>query len=146
MPIDNAASAERAWQRPPAEILHAEELARLRAEDGDTPRPPGWQLSLSAARAFIAGDRALGIAPKIVAPVASIERMLVTLATGRVIELMLDPGIVVGAVDFHPDQALGEVKVGKRGRWGDLADAQSLATLDAISASELVRDLEGLRD
>ncbi|WP_244136454.1 AAA family ATPase [Burkholderia sp. BCC0405] len=49
-------------------------------------------MSLTAARAFIAGDRALGIAPKIVALIASIERMLVTLATGRGLMLVGEPG------------------------------------------------------
>ena len=78
-------------QRPPAEILYADQLARLRAKDKD-PRPPGWALSLKAARSFILGDAALDIAPKIVAPVASIERMLVTLATGRGLMLVGEPG------------------------------------------------------
>jgi MoxR-like ATPase len=81
-----------ALQRPPAEILHAGELARLAAGDGGNPRPPGWQLSLTAARAFILGDTALEVAPKIVAPAASIERMLVTLATGRGLMLVGEPG------------------------------------------------------
>lgn len=79
-------------QRPPAEILYAEQLVRLNERDGDTPRPPGWKLSLTAARAFILGDSALDIAPKIVAPAASIERMLVTLATGRGLMLVGEPG------------------------------------------------------
>ncbi|WP_418124775.1 ATP-binding protein [Variovorax sp. 160MFSha2.1] len=84
-------SASAALQRPPAEILYADQLARLRAQDKD-PRPPGWALSLKAARSFILGDAALDIAPKIVAPVASIERMLVTLATGRGLMLVGEPG------------------------------------------------------
>lgn len=79
-------------QRPPAEIQHAEQLAKLQSQDGANPRPPGWALSLTAARSFILGDAALGIAPKIVAPVASIERMLVTLATGRGLMLVGEPG------------------------------------------------------
>ena len=78
-------------QRPPAEILHADELVRLAGEDRD-PRPPGWALSLKAARAFVLGDPALGIERKIVVPVASIERMLVTLATGRGLMLVGEPG------------------------------------------------------
>nr|TKK04792.1 hypothetical protein SrhCFBP13529_17840 [Stenotrophomonas rhizophila] len=78
-------------QRPPAEVLHADELARLRQNDRDA-RPPGWALSLRAARAFILGDPALGIQAKVVAPVASIERMLVTLATGRGLMLVGEPG------------------------------------------------------
>ena len=89
----SAAHAEpSSLQRPPAEIQHAAQLARLLAQDGVNPRPPGWQLSLKAARSFILGDAALGIEPKIVAPVASIERMLVTLATGRGLMLVGEPG------------------------------------------------------
>ena len=78
-------------QRPPAELLYADELARLRAADTQA-RPPGWALSLRAARAFILGDAALGTTAKVVAPVASIERMLVTLATGRGLMLVGEPG------------------------------------------------------
>jgi len=81
-----------AFQRPPAEFQYADQLAQLKANDTGNPRPPGWQLSLMAARSFILGDAALGIAPKIVAPVASIERMLVTLATGRGLMLVGEPG------------------------------------------------------
>lgn len=92
-PTDNkTAAAASALQRPPAEILHAQQLEQLRALDRSTPRPPGWQLSLKAARAFILGDQSLNIEPKIVAPVASIERMLVTLATGRGLMLVGEPG------------------------------------------------------
>ncbi len=78
-------------QRPPAEILYSAELARLAEHDRD-PRPPGWMLSLKAARAFVLGDASLQIERKIVAPVASIERMLVTLATGRGLMLVGEPG------------------------------------------------------
>ncbi len=78
-------------QRPPAELLYADELARLRTADTQA-RPPGWALSLRAARAFILGDAALGTTAKVVAPVASIERMLVTLATGRGLMLVGEPG------------------------------------------------------
>ncbi|WP_313461328.1 AAA family ATPase [Stenotrophomonas sp.] len=78
-------------QRPPAELLYADELIRLRDADSHA-RPPGWALSLRAARAFILGDAALGTTAKVVAPVASIERMLVTLATGRGLMLVGEPG------------------------------------------------------
>lgn len=78
-------------QRPPAEIQYAEQLALL-AELDNQPRPPGWALSLNAARRFILGDEKLGIERKIVADVASIERMLVTLATGRGLMLVGEPG------------------------------------------------------
>ncbi len=78
-------------QRPPAEILYAGQIEQLKQRDGDL-KPPGWQLSMKAARSFILGDAALGIPPKIVAPVSSIERMLVTLATGRGLMLVGEPG------------------------------------------------------
>ncbi|MET3133995.1 MoxR-like ATPase [Oxalobacteraceae bacterium GrIS 1.11] len=78
-------------QRPPAEVQYAGELATL-AKSDQAPRPPGWALSLHAARSFIAGDAALGIEAKVVAPVAAIERMLVTLATGRGLMLVGEPG------------------------------------------------------
>lgn len=78
-------------QRPPAEVRHADELARL-ADGDDVPRPPGWRLSLPAARTFVLGDAHLGVAPKIVAPASSIERMLVSLATGRGLMLVGAPG------------------------------------------------------
>lgn len=38
-------------QRPPAAVLYADELAKLKKND-HAPCPPGWQLSLPAARAF----------------------------------------------------------------------------------------------
>jgi len=87
-----AAKKDTALQRPPAEILYAAQLAQLAAQDAGNPRPPGWQMSLKAARAFILGDAQLGIAPKVIAPAASVERMLVTLATGRGLMLVGEPG------------------------------------------------------
>jgi len=85
------ASASALLQRPPAELLYADQLAQLAARDGDV-KPPGWGLSMRAARSFILGDASLGIPAKIVAPVSSIERMLVTLATGRGLMLVGEPG------------------------------------------------------
>jgi MoxR-like ATPase len=78
-------------QRPPAELRFAEELARLR--DGDTDdRPPGWTLSLQAARRFIIGDEKAGISRKFVGDPSLIDRALVTLATNRGLLLVGDPG------------------------------------------------------
>lgn len=77
-------------QRPPAEVRYAEELAVL-AERDNAQRPPGWGLSLRAARTFIVGDGA-AISRKFVGDVALIERALVTLATGRGLMLIGDPG------------------------------------------------------
>lgn len=78
-------------QRPPAEILYARQLEQLEFLD-KTARPPGWLLSMKAARSFILGNASLGIPAKIVAPAASIERMLVTLATGRGLMIVGEPG------------------------------------------------------
>lgn len=82
---------ETSLQRPPAEVLYADELKKLSKQDKQ-PKPPGWHLSLNAARRFILGDSEAGIERKIVCDVASIERMLVTLATGRGLMLVGEPG------------------------------------------------------
>lgn len=78
-------------QRPPAAVLYADELAKLKQND-NAPCPPGWQLSLPAARAFILGDRAQNISRKVVISPSAVERMLVTLATGRGLMLVGEPG------------------------------------------------------
>ncbi|KQV13208.1 MULTISPECIES: AAA family ATPase [unclassified Kitasatospora] len=78
-------------QRPPAEVRYAEELAALRADDRD-PRPPGWQLSLRAARRFVIGDEAAGVSRKFVGDTGLVDRALVTLATDRGLMLVGEPG------------------------------------------------------
>ncbi|MGW1087578.1 ATP-binding protein [Streptomyces sp. NPDC002596] len=78
-------------QRPPAEVRYAAELDTLRAADGD-PRPPGWQLSLRAARRFIIGDTDAGISRKFVGNPSLVDRALVTLATNRGLMLVGEPG------------------------------------------------------
>ncbi|GAA2846734.1 hypothetical protein GCM10020220_040280 [Nonomuraea rubra] len=78
-------------QRPPAEIRYAGELARLREDDTD-PRPPGWALSLRAARRFVLGDEKLGISRKFVGDPSLIDRSLVSLATNRGLMLVGEPG------------------------------------------------------
>ncbi len=78
-------------QRPPAEARYAGELARLREQD-TAPRPPGWALSLAAARRFIVGDEAHGIRRKFVGDPSLIDRSLVTLATSRGLMLVGEPG------------------------------------------------------
>ncbi|MCX4695552.1 AAA family ATPase [Streptomyces sp. NBC_01408] len=82
---------EEQLQRPPAEVRYAEELATLRAHDADH-RPPGWQLSLRAARRFVVGDEEAGISRKFVGDTALVERALVTLATNRGLMLVGEPG------------------------------------------------------
>ncbi|WP_027645060.1 ATP-binding protein [Salinispora oceanensis] len=78
-------------QRPPAEVRYADELTRLRAED-TAERPPGWALSLQAARQFILGDERAGIRRKFVGDPSLIDRALVTLATSRGLMLVGEPG------------------------------------------------------
>ncbi|TDD66479.1 hypothetical protein E1293_39180 [Actinomadura darangshiensis] len=79
------------YQRPPAEVRFAAELERLRADDSG-PVPPGWALSLTAARRFIVGDDALGVRRKFVGDTSLIDRALVTLATSRGLMLVGEPG------------------------------------------------------
>jgi len=78
-------------QRPPAEVLYAEELAVLAARDND-PRPPGWVLSPPAVRRFLLGDRDLKIRPKFVGNPSLVDRSMVALATQRGLLLVGEPG------------------------------------------------------
>jgi MoxR-like ATPase len=77
-------------QRPPAEVLHAGELARL-AEEDDAPRPPGWRLSPLAVRRFVLGDGA-AISRKFVGDPALVDRAMMALATNRGLMLVGEPG------------------------------------------------------
>ncbi|MDO8209086.1 AAA family ATPase [Conexibacter sp. CPCC 206217] len=79
-------------QRPPAEELHAAELAQLAARDGAAPRPAGWRLTPRSVLAFVRGDAELGVAPKYVGSRAFVERCVVALATDRGLMLVGEPG------------------------------------------------------
>ena len=81
-----------AIQRPPAEMLYADELAQLVAADGDAPRPEGWKLTPRSVLAFVLGDRARGISPKFVGSRSLLERSVVALATSRGLMLIGEPG------------------------------------------------------
>lgn len=83
-----AAAAHRV-QRPPAELLYADELAALARHD-TAPRPPGWRLSMQAVLRFIAGGD--GVRRKIVCAPSLVERALVTLASSRALLLVGEPG------------------------------------------------------
>lgn len=83
--------ADSTLQRPPAEVLYADELDKLRASDSG-PRPPGWELSLSAVRRFVIGDPDLGIRKKFVGHPSLVDRAMVTLATQRGLMLIGEPG------------------------------------------------------
>jgi len=86
-----AAEPEEGLQRPPAEIVHADELARLVASD-TAPKPPGWALSPIAVRSFVLGDKALGISRKFVGDASLVDRAMVSLATSRGLMLVGEPG------------------------------------------------------
>jgi MoxR-like ATPase len=79
-------------QRPPAEDLHADELERRAARDGDAPRPTGWRLTPASVVAFVRGDAALGVTPKFVGSLGFVERCVVALATNRGLMLIGRPG------------------------------------------------------
>jgi MoxR-like ATPase len=81
-------------QRPPAEVLYADELARLRDDDARTgaPRPPGWALSMSSVRRFLLGDEERGVRAKFVGGAGVVDRAMVTLATNRGLLLTGEPG------------------------------------------------------
>jgi hypothetical protein len=77
------------WQRPPAEVRYADELAALRAADS-AARPPGWAMSLASVKQFILGSN--GVPAKLVCSAALVERAMVTLATSRALLLIGEPG------------------------------------------------------
>lgn len=78
-------------QRPPAELLYADELALLASNDA-SPRPPGWRLSPPAVRRFLLGDPSLKIGPKFVGNPSLVDRAMVALATQRGLLLVGEPG------------------------------------------------------
>lgn len=78
-------------QKPPAEVLYADELKRLREEDTG-PKPRGWGLSPRAVRAFILGDAERGIQRKFVGNPSLVDRVMVALATNRGLILVGEPG------------------------------------------------------
>ena len=65
---------------------------------------------------------------------------------GRVIELSFEPGFSVGYLDEEPEQTLGELTLGSQPSWGATSGEHLLdwRELDAIQASELIRDMEAL--
>lgn len=76
-------------QRPPAEVLYADELAQL-AKSDTGPVPPGWRLSMKAILQFVGGGP--GIRRKLVCAPSLLERALVTLASNRALLLVGEPG------------------------------------------------------
>jgi MoxR-like ATPase len=79
-------------QRPPAEVLHADELARLAKADAGEPRPKGWKLTPRSVVRFVLGDAGLKVLPKFVGQRSLVERCVVALATNRGLMLIGEPG------------------------------------------------------
>ncbi len=79
-------------QRPPAEVLHRDELKRLQEQDHSKPRPPGWHLTPQSIIQFIAGETSLKIEAKFVGSRSFLERCVVALATNRGLMLIGEPG------------------------------------------------------
>jgi hypothetical protein len=90
-PTPTPTSAPTNVQRPPAELRWAAELEALRTAD-TAARPPGWQLSMQAARRFIVGDPRTGVERKFVGDPSLVDRALVSLATSRGLLLVGEPG------------------------------------------------------
>lgn len=78
-------------QRPPAEVLYADELEALRAAD-TSPRPPGWRLSPRAVRRFILGDQTAGVRKKFVGHPSLVDRAMIALSSSRGLMLIGEPG------------------------------------------------------
>jgi MoxR-like ATPase len=79
-------------QRPPAEVLYADELQRLRDRDGTTPRPQNWSLTPRSVLDFVLGNSSFNIVPKFVGTRSLLERCIVALATNRGLMLIGEPG------------------------------------------------------
>lgn len=85
------ATSKATLQRPPAEVVYADELAELRKND-KAPKPPGWVMSARAVRTFILGDEKRKIRQKFVGNPSLVDRAMVALATGRGLMLVGEPG------------------------------------------------------
>ncbi len=90
-PKNEPASKSAQVLRPPAEELHAEELATL-AKDDEDPRPPGWKLSPRAVRNFICGSEKPRISRKFYGDDTLVERATIGLASNRGLLLVGEPG------------------------------------------------------
>ncbi|PQM44686.1 hypothetical protein C1Y40_05153 [Mycobacterium talmoniae] len=74
-----------------------------------------------------------------------VHEMEKPLPGGRIAVAELSEGIATGAIDTFPEQHITRVFIGMPGHWGMDATTRTFGELDDITASELIRDLEGLR-
>jgi predicted DNA-binding WGR domain protein len=75
----------------------------------------------------------------------TVDHLVKPIGRGRSIELYLRPGIWIGMIGESPDQTVDDVVWGETDSRGDVSEPAFFAELDAIIASELIRDLEALR-
>jgi MoxR-like ATPase len=94
MPAKPAAKSSPApdLQRPPSEVLYADELNQLSERDAKQPKPDGWRMSPRSVISFVLGDEKLGCSAKFVGGRAMLERCVVALATNRGLMLIGEPG------------------------------------------------------
>lgn len=90
-PIAPMASPPADSARLPPELRHADELAKLAADDPH-PKPPGWKLSPRAVRRFILGDAKLGVERKFYGDDPLVDRAIVSLMGHQGLLLVGEPG------------------------------------------------------
>ncbi len=88
--------------RAPAEVLYAEEIEALIAEDKHD-RPPGWRMSPRAVHTYICGGKAgkLDITPKYLGHNRLVEIAISTLVTDRALLLIGEPGTAKSWLSEH---------------------------------------------
>jgi MoxR-like ATPase len=93
--------------RAPAEVLYAQELDALRAQDR-YPRPPGWKLSPRAVLTYLCGGHAgsLAITPKYIGQTRLVEIAISTLVTDRALLLIGEPGTAKSWLSEHLTAAI----------------------------------------
>lgn len=89
---ENAEAVASELQRPSAEALYVDDLAKLAAADGSAPRPRNWKLTPASVLKFVLGDDDLKIPAKFVGRRSFVERCIVALATNRGLMLIGEPG------------------------------------------------------
>ena len=66
------------------------------------------------------------------------------IGNGRLIELNFEPGMIIGMLDEYPEQKLENLSIAiKTNHWHQQSH-ETFSALDAIVASELIRDMESL--
>lgn len=93
--------------RAPAEVLYAEEIEALIAEDKHE-RPPGWRMSPRAVHTYICGGKAgkLDIKPKYIGHSRLVEIAISTLVTDRSLLLIGEPGTAKSWLSEHLTAAI----------------------------------------